>query len=107
MYAWETKHHLHANTRMWARVARGWELVQGVVAKGCLERVAIVAHAGPFNALLRHFVGGDVVPLRTCWLDFDWASTACIRYTAERRAIRWLNDARHIDALRHRLRPAG
>jgi broad specificity phosphatase PhoE len=103
MYIWEDAHHDYANTRMWARVARGWEIVLRVVGERDLERVAIVGHGGPFNALLRLFMGGDVVRLRTCWLDFDWAATACIRYTADRRAVRWLNDARHIDDLRQRL----
>jgi broad specificity phosphatase PhoE len=103
MHIWEEDHHTYANIRMWARVARGWEMVQQTVAKHDLERVAIVGHGGPFNALLRLFMGGKVVPLRICWLDFDWAATACIRYTAERRAVRWLNDARHIDDLRDRL----
>ncbi|MBN1399679.1 MAG: histidine phosphatase family protein [Anaerolineae bacterium] len=105
MHSWQDHHHAYANKRMWARVARGWEIVQRVAAERNLERVAIVGHGGPFNALVRLFMGGEVVLLRTCWLDFDWAATACLRYTADRRAVRWLNDARHIDDLRQRLSP--
>ena len=103
MHTWQDAHYAHANARMWARAVRGFERVKTQIAEEGLERVAIVAHGGPLNALIRSYMGMDVVRLRTCWLDFDWASTACLTYSPELRAIRWLNDARHIDDLRHLL----
>jgi broad specificity phosphatase PhoE len=103
MNTWEDKHHAYTNPRMWARVQRGWEQVQAMVAEQGLERVAIVSHGGPINALIRLFMGGDVVRPSTCWLNLDWASTSCLRYTSERRSVRWVNDARHLDGLRDQL----
>ncbi len=74
-----------------------------VIADEELQRVAVVSHAGPINVMLRQFLGGGVVRLRTCWFELDWASTSCLRSTPEGKWVRWVNDARHIDALRHRL----
>lgn len=101
--SWGEAHFAYANPRMWARVSEGWAQVQALVAEQGLERVAIVSHGGPINALIRLFMGGDVVRLRTCWLDMDWTATNCLRYEGERRSVRWVNDARHIDGLRDQL----
>lgn len=102
---WREEHFAYANEVMWRRVIAGWEEVQRVIAAKGLERVAIVGHGGSLNILLRHFLGGDIVRLRTCWFDLDWTSTSCLRITADggpiQRWIRWVNDASHIDDLRH------
>ena len=41
------------------------------------------------------------------WFYFDWATTCCLRISADRRWVRWVNDARHIDDLRHLLPEEG
>jgi broad specificity phosphatase PhoE len=100
MNTWQDGHYAHANERMWGRVLRGFERIQGELAAEGLERVAIVAHGGPFNALVRAFLGNDrTVRLRTCWLRFEWASTACLAYGPAGCEVRWLNDARHVEDL--------
>jgi broad specificity phosphatase PhoE len=106
---WQDEHYAYANTRMWARVERGWEQVQHMVEKHALQKVAIVAHGGSINVMLRRFMGGELRRLRTCWFDLDWTATSCLRYNETYRWVRWVNDARHIDDLRHRIpvaRPA-
>ncbi|MFO7917862.1 MAG: histidine phosphatase family protein [Anaerolineae bacterium] len=100
---WESDHFAHGNERMWKRVEAGWRRMMDVVADEGLQRVAVVSHAGPINVMLRQFLGGGMVRLRTCWFELDWASTSCLRSTSEGKWVRWVNDARHIDALRHRL----
>jgi broad specificity phosphatase PhoE len=102
---WESDHFAHGNERMWERVEVGWQRMMDVVVDEGLQRVAVVSHAGPINVMLRQFLGGGLVRLHTCWFELDWASTSCLRATPEGKWVRWVNDARHIDALRHRLAP--
>ncbi len=101
--SWESDHFAHGNERMWQRVEAGWQRMMEMVTDEELQRVAVVSHAGPINVMLRQFLGGGVVRLRTCWFELDWASTSCLRSTPEGKWVRWVNDARHIDALRPRL----
>ena len=101
---WEDAHYAHANEAMWRRVIAGWDrVVQEAQAKE-QERVAIVAHGGSLNVLMRHFLGESAVRLRSTWFELDWASSSCLRIAQEDgripKWIRWVNDARHIDALR-------
>ena len=88
---------------MWQRIKAAWTEIEACIEAQGLERVGIVSHGGPINALLRQFMGQPVERLRTCWYDIDWSSTSCLRYRDGRRWVRWVNDARHIDALRGRL----
>ena len=103
MRQWDDAHYAHANERMWERMVEGWTIIQQVVSERSLERVAIVSHGGALNALLRHFLGGQITRLRTCRFQLDWTSSTCLRYTEEGRWIRWVNDARHVEDLRHLL----
>ena len=100
MHTWEDAHYAYANARMWERIERVWTRITSMIEIEGLERVAVVSHGGPINALLRRFLGEDVVRLRTCWFYLDWSTTSCLRYTDAGRWIRWVNDSRHIDALR-------
>ncbi len=97
---WSNEHFAYANERMWARVLAGWDEVQRIVAEQKLERVAIVSHGGPINALIRHFMGDGVARLRDCWFELDWTATCCLRDGPRGHWVRWVNDARHIDDLR-------
>lgn len=110
LHQWQDAHFAQANARMWKRAVRGLDEVLLHCEEQSLERIAIVSHGGPINALLRHWLGQDVVRLRTCWLDIDWTATSCLRYTPGKmwieKSIRWINDARHIDDLRNLLIPA-
>ncbi len=107
MREWEEEHYVYANARLLERVTVGFEKVQHVIATRELERVAIVSHGGPINFLLRHFLGAvESGPMRT-WFSLDWATTCCLRLSEERRWVRWVNDARHIDELRHLLPDEG
>ncbi len=104
---WESEHHTYANARLLERVTVGFEKVLHTMAVHGLERVAIVSHGGPINFLLRHFLGAtEPGPVRT-WFYLDWATTCCLRTSEERRWVRWVNDARHIDDLRHLLPEEG
>ena len=103
MHTWADDHFAYANARMWERVRAGWERAAATIEEQGLERVAMVSHGGPINALLRHFLGEDTVRLRTCWFELDWATTCCCRYSPDGRWIRWVNDARHIDPIRDRI----
>ena len=97
---WSDEHFRYANERTWERVIAGWEQVQAIVAERHLERVAIISHGGAINALLRHFLGQDVVRLRHSWFDLDYTSLTCLRYNgAGLRSVRWVNDARHVEDL--------
>jgi broad specificity phosphatase PhoE len=100
---WEDAHYAYANEHMWARVECGLEKVRRIIEERGLERVAIVAHGGSINVVLRHFMGSELQRLRTCWFDLDWTATSCLRYNETLRWVRWVNDARHIDDLRHRI----
>jgi len=103
---WKDAHYAYANESMWARVRAGWDQVQHIAQERDLERVGIVTHGGPINALLRHFMGEDgVVRLRICWIDLDWSAVSCLRENGARRSVRFVNDARHIDPLRERIPP--
>lgn len=101
---WDESHYVYANTRMAQRVAAGWQEVCRIMRERGLERAAIVAHGGPLNFLLRHFQGCDGAGLlQSVWFELDWTSTSCLRLAPGRNWIRWVNDARHIDDLRHLL----
>ena len=99
MHTWEDEHFAHGNRRMWERVLGGWSQVRRFVDSEGLQRVAIIAHEGPFNALIRHFLGQEPTELRQCWLTLGHASASCLRYSADRRWIRWTNDGRHVEDL--------
>jgi broad specificity phosphatase PhoE len=108
MNAWEEAHFIHANLRTWERVARGWEKMQATIAEQGLERVAVVSHGGAINIMVRLFLGQEeVTRLRRAWFEIDWTATTCLRYGGQyagaTRAVRWINDARHIDPLRAEL----
>ena len=104
---WEEGHFRYCLGRMWGRVAAGWEKVRRFVDERGLERVAILAHGGTLNVLLRHFQGYDGFPSDGCWFEFDWTAVSCVRYLNDggsvHKWVRWVNDARHIDDLRHLL----
>jgi broad specificity phosphatase PhoE len=107
MREWTAERYAHANVRLLERVMVGFEKVQGTIAAHGLERVAIVCHGGPINFLLRYFLGEvDLDAVRT-WFYLDWATTCCLRIEEERRWVLWVNDARHIDNLRHLLPEEG
>jgi len=105
MRYWTAAHFDYANLRLWDRVQRGYQRVLHLVEEDSLERVAIVSHGGPINLLLRSFLGYEDPNIDSCWFEIDWASTHCLRITPKRRSIRWVNDARHIDAFRHLVEP--
>ena len=97
--AWQAKHFHHADERMRQRLGVAWERITSLVAQQGLERVAIVSHGAAMNLLLRRFMVG--VPYDAdCWLEFDWTGVTLLQYGPEGRQIAWMNDARHIDALR-------
>lgn len=100
---WEPEHYAYANARLLERVTVGFEKVLHTMAEAGLERVGIVSHGGPINLLLRHFLGAvEPEPMRA-WFYLDWATTCCLRTSENRHWVRWVNDARHIDDLRHLL----
>jgi broad specificity phosphatase PhoE len=107
LHGWHEDHFAFANERMWARVLQGLSDVRAEMEREGLERVAIVSHGGPINAMIRHMLGQEVVRLRDCWIELDWSTTSCLRFVPQadsvRRWVRWVNDARHIDDLRERL----
>lgn len=109
--AWEIERWIYARIPRKERVEAGWEKVRHITDELGLERVAIISHFGPLNVLLRLFLSEDADCLRDCWFDLDWTSTSCLRYQSEggwgERWIRWINDARHIEDLRHVSTPAG
>jgi len=104
---WQDEHYAHANANMWRRVTAALDDIVCEAETEGLERVAIVSHGGPINAMVRYVLGQGIVRLRTRWLDLDWSTTCCLRYDATREGIRcwvrWVNDARHIDDLRDQL----
>ncbi len=104
---WQDDHFAFANEHMWTRVLQGLEDVRAEMEREGLKRVAIVSHGGPINAMIRHALGQEVVRLRTCWIELDWSTTSCLRFAPKETGIqawvRWVNDARHIDDLRHLL----
>lgn len=103
---WQDAHYAYANEAMWCRARAGWEQVQRIARERELERVGIVTHGGPINAILRHHMGEDgVVRLRVCWIDLDWSAVSCVRDKGTRRSVRFVNDARHIDPLRDWIPP--
>ena len=105
MRTWTDAHYAYANAQMWRRTRTGWSRLTRQLEELGLERVAVVSHGGPINALLRQFLGEETVRLRTCWFELDWATTCCCRYSAQSRSVRWINDARHIDPQRHLIPP--
>lgn len=98
--SWEDDHFAHANRAMWHRNMEGLEEVWATAREREVERVVIFAHAGPINALLRGFLGQEIVRLRTTWFSIDYTSISCIRRTQDTRWVMWTNDARHIEDLR-------
>ena len=96
---WDDLHYAFGNRQMWQRVVSGWEKLRAIVAEREAERVALVSHGGPLNVIIRHMLGQDVVRLRTAWIQLDYASTSCIRFTPNGQWIMWLNDARHVEDL--------
>jgi broad specificity phosphatase PhoE len=103
LLAWQPQHFAYANQRMAQRVVAGWERMLQLVEDRGLERIAIVAHGGSFNAILRHFQYCDVAGIARNWFELDWTATCCLRTTPQGRWVRWTNDARHIDDLRYLL----
>jgi len=97
---WSDDHFAHANRTMWHRNMEGLQEVWETARAQEVERVAIVAHAGPINALLRSFLGQEIVRLRTAWFSIDYTSISCIRQSENARWVMWTNDARHIEDLR-------
>ena len=97
---WNEEQFAYANRQMWRRIIKGLDEVWETARERELERVALVAHAGPINAILRSFLGEDVVPLRTAWFHLDYTGVSCIRENADGRWVLWTNDARHIEDLR-------
>jgi 2,3-bisphosphoglycerate-dependent phosphoglycerate mutase len=100
---WQREHFAYGNERMWQRVTAGWDKINRIIEERQLERVAIVAHGGPINHLLRYFIGFHCAAPGEAWFDLDWTATSCLREAQGRRWIRWVNDARHIDVLRAQL----
>lgn len=104
---WQEDHFRYCFAQVWGRVVAGWERVCSLVDESGVERVAVVTHGGPLNVLLRHFQGCDQMPSDDCWFEFDWTAVSCVRYAgnagSRRKWVRWVNDARHIDDLRHLL----
>jgi len=104
---WKEEHFLYCLARMRSRVATGWEKVHRLVSESGLDRVAILAHGGTLNVLLRQFQGCDQCTFDGCWFEFDWTAVTCVRYVdgdgPPRKRVLWVNDAHHIDDLRHLL----
>jgi len=104
---WKEDHFRFCDVHVWRRVVAGWDKVRCLVDETGLERVAILAHGGSLNVLLRHFQGRGQAPMDDCWFELDWTSVSCLRYLAGdgpgRKWVRWVNDARHIDEFRHLL----
>lgn len=103
--AWTEEQFAHAGRSLYGRVERAWDVIRSTVAECGLERVAVVAHGGTLNVLLRQFQGMAWDSARPCFFELDWASVSAIRYSHDdpRRYILWVNDARHIDDLRGHL----
>ena len=99
LHQWGDAHFAHGNKSMWQRVLAGWEAVQEYAQEQGLERVAILAHGGPINAIIRHHIGCSPTRLRDCWLELDFTSISCLRISEQGKSVRWLNDARHIENL--------
>jgi broad specificity phosphatase PhoE len=100
MHTWADGHYAHGNARMWERVAAGWERLLEIIDERGAERVALVTHGGPLNAIVRHVLGwSEPVRLRNAWIHFDYTATSCVRYVEGWQGIVWLNDARHIEDL--------
>jgi len=102
---WSPEEFRYANTRLYQRVRKGWKRIESIVAEGRLERVGVVAHGGTINMVLRQFQGIADGDLWSCFFELDWTSVTAIRYSLDgsRRFVLWVNDAHHIDGLRHRL----
>jgi probable phosphoglycerate mutase len=104
---WRSEHFAYANQHMWQRAAEGWGALVADIERLAGEnghgRVAIVSHAGPINALIRHFMGQGPVMLRTCWMTVDWCSVSCLGVDPQgqwgTRWVRWVNDTRHLEGL--------
>jgi len=99
LHQWQDAHFAHGNVSMWRRVLAGWEAVQQLAQEQKLQRIAILAHGGPLNALIRHHIGCSPTRLRDCWLDLDFTSVSCLRIGEQGKSVRWINDARHIEDL--------
>lgn len=104
---WKPEHYTYANARLFERVTMGFEKVLHVITARELERVAIVSHGGPMNVILRSFLGAVELDSVRTWFSLDWATTCCLRISEDRHWVRWVNDARHIDDLRHLLPEEG
>lgn len=107
MREWGQEHYVYANARLSERVAAGLERVQRIMAERGLERVAVVSHGGAINFALRHFLGAVEPGLVRSWFYLDWTTTCCLRIAEGQRWVLWVNDARHIDDLRHLLPEEG
>jgi len=105
--SWNGDHFRQGFAHMWGRVTAGWKKVRALVEEGALERVAILSHGGTMNILLQHFQGHDASALDRCWFRLDWTAASCISYVVQdgtlHKWVRWVNDTRHIDDLRHLL----
>ncbi len=97
---WKREHLRYANSRQGVRVAAAWARVRQIIEEQGLQRVAILAHGGTLNALLRLWQGQDVSDWGSVFFQFDWTGTGCVRFEPGICWVRWLNDARHIDDLR-------
>jgi len=104
---WKPEHFVYANAVLLERVTAGFEKVLDTISAHSLERVAIVSHGGPMNFLLRLFLGAVEPGHVRTWFHLDWATTCCLRTSEERYWVRWVNDAHHIDDLRHLLPEEG
>ena len=104
---WLPIHFSYGNARMWERVAGAFADIVDRASQADLQRIGLVTHGGPLNVILRHFAGQGITEWFDCPFQMDWCGTACLRINREAHWgshwIRWVNDARHIDELRHRL----
>ena len=112
MSRWSNAHFRFANSVLWVRARAGFQEMLNIAEREHLERIAVVAHGGTLNVLVRQFLGqSQATRLRDCWIEFDWTSVSSLRLSPDaawmKRSIRWLNDARHVDDLRRQLATEG
>lgn len=101
--SWSPEQFRFATRNLYRRVALAWETIRAMAAGQALKRVGVVAHGGSINMLLRMFQGIDEADDWSCFFELDWASVSAVRYSeaTARRFILWVNDARHVDPIRH------
>lgn len=97
--AWDEAHYRHARDVLWERARRGWSQLQETIAERRVERVALVSHGGPLNAIVYHVLGLEGPPRLILGVKMDYTATSCVRYLDGRQSIVWLNDARHVEDL--------